>query len=100
MFYAYLSGGGGCDYTLDCNKKLVRLKAQTWEEADKEASGLDCQFVEEITILKVAEERKFDLCGHRRKQHEEESRHKAVAEEAKARQEYERLRKRFGQEGR
>ena len=96
MFCAYLSGGGGCGYTIACNKKLVRLKAQTWEEAKREAGELDCEFVEEITILKVAEERKFDLSGHRQKQHEEESRRKAAAEEAKARQEYERLRKRFG----
>jgi len=36
-YYAWFKGGGGCDYTIACNEKLVQLNATTEEEAWKEA---------------------------------------------------------------
>jgi hypothetical protein len=35
-FYAYLTGEGGCDYTIACNRTLRVLKATNKKDAEKE----------------------------------------------------------------
>lgn len=98
-FIAYLSGDGGCDYTMGCNRKVVAMKATTWEEADREAGKLferNSPYCERIVIYRVSDRREFDIAAKRKADAEMARRKAAAAEEAAARKQYDELRRRFG----
>jgi hypothetical protein len=102
IFYAFLQGDGGCDYTMGCNLKLVNLKgATTWEDAEKKAAKLYedySEYCSQITILEVNEERDFDVDAYKNKLKAERDMAKAIEEEKKAREQYNKLKERFEKE--
>lgn len=107
-FYVLLQERPGCDYTIGCGAKLVRLKATTFEKAEVEvmssgAGGLGYEDyvvgegrLDSIEIFEVANALPVDLEKYRiaLRAAQEAERTKAVA--AQERAEFERLSKKFG----
>lgn len=103
MFIAYLEQQGGCDYTIGCGKRLIRLKADSKEKAIielktiiKEDYGTYDYGLEEITLFETSIEENMPIQEwieeNRREEQAEIQKEKDEAEKA----EYERLKQKFG----
>ena len=96
MFIVLAEGEGqGCDYTIGCNKTFKTLKAETWEEAEKEVAEICGEYSEpsiaKARILEVSQAKDFDIAAW------EEKRRKRKAEEelASKKAQYEMLKEEF-----
>ena len=99
MFYVLLTGQGeGCDYCIDCNKTFRKLKAKTWEEAEKEIAGICSNYHEpaiaKARILSVVNDQEFDVAAWRKRVAEKIAR-QAASELKQRRELYEQLKKEF-----
>jgi hypothetical protein len=97
-FFAYLCGDGGCDYTMACNKKLVALKAQTWEEAEKEAGkqlNANADRCSMIFVIQASEGRRFDVNSYKQESARKAQQKAAKEKLEKDRATYETLKKQF-----
>jgi len=116
MFIAYLTQAGeGCDYTIDCGKKMIRLNADNRKDAIEElrlriVGGVDAEgndfdddgygynderMLEEAEIFEVKEEIKVPLEKWYADAEKVEIAEKLDEEEKKERAEFERLKKKF-----
>lgn len=102
MFLALLDGGGGgCDYSIDCNKTWRRLKAKTIEEAKIEVAiaikeyGRSESKVEKATILLVDSEVDFDVKGFWKAIDAKRAKDAAEKKLAEDKAAYEKLKKQF-----
>lgn len=103
-FYLHMSGGGeGCDYTIGCGHKLMRLDANTLEKArvaamrewhDHGAEGPDggCTEMHILTVAHVE-----DLAGLMSADRERRNAEKAAAALASKRAELARLKRELGE---
>ncbi|HDR9106035.1 TPA: hypothetical protein QDB04_002892 [Burkholderia vietnamiensis] len=105
MFIAHLKQSGeGCDYTIACGEKVVRLKATTWEEVpDEVRQHLENSYgprserrLARCTVYEVAESLEVPVDAWY-SEIEDASRQAAEARKtAQRRAEYERLKREFG----
>ena len=110
-FYAHLEqAGAGCDYTIGCGHKLVRLKAKTHMEAEREIMAYDGdgegyggpyyltgeRTLESVTILEVTHVHNVPLNVYRDNLQRGEAAEAAAKKEAADLVEFERLQKKFG----
>lgn len=91
-FYAVLKGGEGCDFSIGCGTKVVRLTAEDWELAEEQAHKLyedhgGKEMVFSVEVLRVAELRTMDMAAWEREREEA----RQAKEQAKDRAELERL---------
>jgi hypothetical protein len=111
MFYAHVKQAGeGCDYTIGCGHKVVRLEAKTLLEAereimtnDEEGEGYGSAYyltgdaeLESVTILEVTHVHKVPLSVYRDNLQRREAAEAAAKKEAADLVEFERLQKKFG----
>lgn len=101
MFFAYLHQPGGCDYTIGCGNLLVKLEADTIESAKKELidtikeSYTGDYALEEVTFIS-GETIPFDVSSVYEELESEKEEQKRVNDEQHEREEFERLKKKYG----
>ena len=113
MFYAHVEEmGEGCDYTIGCGHRLVKLKATTREEAEREVMQDDSEgegryfgshwylfgerTLRAVTLLDVRETYGVDLEKHRAAYRDASALGERAAKEAAERAEFARLKAKFG----
>lgn len=102
MFIALLDQGGGCDYTIGCDKNWVELKSESLEAAHKELADyiVENHMREEarleIVTLLQAEEYDFDISAVYAEADDAKASRKAEKKAAEERAELERLKKKYG----
>ena len=103
-YFAYLTQAGeGCDYTIACGKKMVALEAQSMPQAEEEMEFLmrleyyDETALESAKILEVSDLVDIDVDAIYNKIEEEYINKKEAADLIDRRNEYERLKKEFGE---
>jgi hypothetical protein len=95
----------GCDYTIGCGVKVIQLEAGTWAEAKAEARrALKEDYrqdyercLDDITILEVSEQYSVPVNTLYDEIRREEADEQAGHAKDKRRQEYERLKREFGE---
>lgn len=101
-FYAYLQQNGGCDYTIGCGNLLITLKAQSLPEAAIELNQRikDDGYIGEQQLSKILliEGNSVNIDVHSIYDKIEKERQDEVTKkkEEHEKQEFERLRKKFG----
>ena len=113
MFYAHVKQAGeGCDYTIGCGHKIVRLEAKTLMEAEREIMANDEEGdgdgygsahyltgeakLESVTILEVTRAHRVPLNVYRDNLQRHEEAKAAAKKEAEELATFERLQKKFG----
>ena len=108
-YYAYVNNKHGCDYTIGCNRNLVKLKGNSLQEAlayleqDMRPDGDGYYFadsideLDEITVLEVRASCKVDTGSLVRKYKQVQQEHRAAEKRERERKEYERLAAKFSE---
>lgn len=105
-YYLYIDGDGGCDYTIACNKKLIRLEAKTREDAIQEAKdhlvgdeegyyGDEVIEGAKISLLQVTKIEKLPVDDWIKQRNSHLQELKAEVDLKKKRETYEKLKKEF-----
>jgi hypothetical protein len=101
-YYAYLKQSGeGCDYTIGCAQTLITIEASNDDEAREKLSEeisenyYDERELSEVQLFKEPIEFDLNKTYDKMKSSKEESNNKM--QHLKDREEYERLRKKFGE---
>lgn len=110
-YYALITGQGeGCDYTIGCNMRFEKLKATNISDARKECievfkrydiseddgSPHDELRIESIVMLEVSVEEKVDISGILASARKVSAEKEKVDAEMREREQFERLRKKYG----
>jgi len=100
MFYVLLKGAGqGCDYTIGCNRRWLKLNAENIDAARKETKdildGYGESRVAKATILEVAGEESFDMSVWRADRAAARNTGKADKEKAERLAAYKKLKREF-----
>lgn len=110
MFYAHVKQAGeGCDYTIGCGHKVVRLEAKTLMEAEREIMANDEEGgygsahyltgdarLESVIILEVTKVYNVPLNAYRDNLQRHEEAKAAAKKDAEDFATFERLQKKFG----
>ena len=105
-FIAYLTQGSGCDHTIGCGKDIIRLAANSIEDAKKGLIEeiIKCDYqqygyrqLEEATLFEIIDEKRLDMKDIYEKIGEEEIIKYKKETEERERVDAERLKKKFNQ---
>lgn len=101
-FVAYLEQSSGCDYTIGCGKILIKLDADTYEEAEdklkyiiRDEYSYDEGMLSKVTLYEVNRDIAIDIDRIYFELSEEKRAEEDIENERKEREELERLRKKY-----
>lgn len=100
-FIAVLHQDGGCDYTIECGTTVIELSSvELWSAEDELSKLIEEEFtgdrkIHEATIYEISDEYEVDLAEVYRNIANRKKSKKDAEQEAKDREEFERLRKKF-----